>query len=314
MKNLRLIACSAGSSLADRISAKNSMPLNGLDLRRFSDGEIFVEIKESVRGKDVYIVQSTSSPVNDNLMALLITIDACKRASASSINLIIPYFGYARQDRKVSPRTPITARLVADLLETAGATRVLSVDLHSGQIQGFFDIPFDNIYGAPILLEALKQELLGTKDLVVVSPDAGGVNRARMFASRLEASLAIIDKRRYAPNKAKVMNIIGDVKNKVALIVDDMIDTAGTLCNAAEALKEHGATDVIAVATHGVLSGPAIERIEKSNISKILITDTIPPEKDVLEASKIKVVPIDSLLAMAISKIQTQDSLSVLFV
>lgn len=314
MKNLRLIACSAGASLVERISLKNNIPINGMDLRRFSDGEIFVEIQESVRGKDVYIVQSTSSPVNDNLMELLITIDACKRASASSINLIIPYFGYARQDRKVSPRTPITARLVADLLEKAGATRVLSVDLHSGQIQGFFNIPFDNIYGTPILLDALKKEKIKHEELVVVSPDAGGVNRARMFASKLQASLAIIDKRRYAPNKAKVMNIIGEVKNKVALIVDDMIDTAGTLCNAAEALKEHGAIDVIAVATHGVLSGPAIERIEKSAISKILITDTIPPKKEVLEASKIQVVPIDTLLALAITKIHTQESLSVLFV
>jgi ribose-phosphate pyrophosphokinase len=260
----------------------------------------------------VFVVQSTSEPVNANLMELLIIIDALKRASAAEITAVIPYYGYARQDRKVAPRAPITAKLVADLLTVAGANRVLTVDLHAGQIQGFFDIPVDHLYASPVLLSYVRNHLQG--DLVVVSPDAGGVERARSFAKKLKLSLAIIDKRRSGPNVMEVMNVIGDIEGKTALLLDDMIDTAGTLTQAANALVEKGATAVYGLATHGVLSGPAIERIEKSQLKKVIITDTIPPHDRTQACSKIEVLSVSSLLADAIKRIYFEDSVSALFV
>ena len=286
-----------------------------LEVRRFSDGEIFVEIGENVRGRDVYVIQSTARPVNDSLMELLIIIDALKRASAKDITAVIPYYGYARQDRKVAPRTPISAKLTADIITAAGATRVVSMELHAGQIQGFFDIPFDNLFASPVMLEHLRRELAADKDkLVMVSPDAGGVERARYYAKHLDATVAVIDKRRTGPNVAKAMNIIGDVKGKVAVILDDMIDTAGTLTEAAGAVVDHGATAVYAAATHGVLSGPAIERINKSAIRQVIVTDTIPLTEAAAASPKIRQLSIADLLAEAIHRIHNYDSVSSLFI
>ena len=309
-----LLSGNSNLNLAQKISDRLELPLGGIESRRFSDGEIFVEIKENVRGRAVYVLQSTCAPVNDTLMELLITIDALKRASAKEINIVAPYYGYSRQDRKVSPRTPITAKLTADLLTVAGATRVVSVDLHAGQIQGFFNIPFDNLYAMPVIQKYIETKILPTAgEIVVVSPDAGGVERARSLAKRLEATVAIIDKRRTGPNVAKAMNIIGDVDGKTAIIIDDMIDTAGTLTEAANAVAEHGAKRVFAAATHGVLSGPAIQRINDSKIEKVILTDTIPLSELARSSPKIEQLSVAPLLAEAIYRIHHYDSVSSLF-
>ncbi|MBA3545599.1 MAG: ribose-phosphate pyrophosphokinase [Nannocystis sp.] len=282
-------------------------------VERFSDGEIFVEIGENVRGVNCFLMQSTCSPPNRNLMELLIMIDALKRASAGSIVALMPYFGYARQDRKVKPRTPISAKLVADLLTAAGATRVLAVDLHAGQIQGFFNIPFDHLYATPVFRDTLKAAGLYGNDVVIVSPDAGGVERARIYSKMLECSLAIIDKRRESPNVSQVLHLIGDVAGKRAILVDDIIDTAGTLCNAASAVLQHGATEVYAVSTHGVFSGPAIERINNSVIKRIWVTNSIPQEDRLSRCDRLTVVSLGPLLAEAVKRIHHGDSISSLF-
>ena len=288
------------------------MPLCGAVVKRFSDGEIQIEIDENVRAKDVFVIQSTCHPVNDNLVELLLMVDALKRASARRITAVIPYYGYARQDKKVAPRVPISAKLIADLLTTAGATRVITMDLHAGQIQGFFNIPVDNLYAAPVLLDYIKSNF--NEGLVIVSPDAGGVERARAFAKRLNAGLAIVDKRRSAPNKAKAMAVIGDVKDKTVVIQDDMIDTAGTITEAVNALIERGAREVHACCAHAVLSGPAVERINASPITSVVCTDTIPLNEKAAACSKIKVLSISSLVGEAIIRSYTGDSVTSLFV
>ena len=313
-----LLSGTSNPELSQKIAERLGRPLGGVEIRRFSDGEIFVEIKENVRGRAVYVIQSTCAPANDTLMETLIMIDALKRASAKEINLVIPYYGYSRQDRKVSPRTPISAKLTADLLTVAGASRVLSVDLHAGQIQGFFNIPFDNLFAMPVTQKYLQDtipEIAATSGagIVVVSPDAGGVERARALAKRLNASVAIIDKRRTGPNVAKAMNIIGDVKDKIAIILDDMIDTAGTLTESANATLDHGAREVYAAATHGVLSGPAIDRIQNSQIKKVIVTDTIPLSAEGKQCSKIAQISVSHLIAEAIYRIHHYDSVSSLF-
>jgi ribose-phosphate pyrophosphokinase len=313
LDSIKFITGSSNTELSEKVAAYLGVPITPMDVKRFSDGELFIEIKDSIRGEDVYILQSTCPPVNENLMELLIILDTCKRASARSVNVVIPYFGYARQDRKVTPRTPITARLAADLLGTAGATRVLSMDLHSGQIQGFFNMPFDNIYAAPVLLNKIQSAYQGQK-VTVVSPDAGGVDRARWFAGKLNCNLAIIDKRRSAANEAKVMNLIGDVSDSVALIVDDIVDTAGTLCNTAQAVKDNGATSVICAATHGVLSGPALSRIHESVLDAVYVTDTIPQTEKAKNLDKIKVLSVAPVLGEAIRRIHLKESVSSLFI
>ncbi len=309
---IRIFCGNSNPVLAVKICEKLGVPLGQAKVKTFSDGEIRVEIGENVRGREVYIVQSTCSPTNNNLMEILIMMDALKRASAEKITTIIPYYGYARQDRKVAPRSPITSKLVADLLTAAGADRVVTVDLHAGQIQGFFDIPVDNLFAASVILEYLRNHI-ANENMVIVSPDAGGTERARAFAKRLGCSLAIIDKRRSGPNISEVMNLIGDVRDKVAIIVDDMVDTAGTLTQAAKALREHGATSIYACATHGVLSGPAIERIEQSDIQEMVITDTIPLGEEASKSRKIKVLSLAGLLAEAIRRIHCNESVSSLF-
>ncbi|PLX79595.1 MAG: phosphoribosylpyrophosphate synthetase [Desulfuromonas sp.] len=309
---LKIFSGNANLELSREICSELSVPLAEADVRSFSDGEIMVEIGENVRGRDVFVVQSTCQPSNHNLMELLVMIDALKRASSARITAVIPYFGYARQDRKVAPRTPITSKLVADLVTTAGAHRVLCVDLHAGQIQGFFNIPVDHLYAAPVLLEDIKPRFSG--ELVVVSPDAGGTERARAFAKRLDSGLAIIDKRRSGPNVSEVMHIIGDVKDKTCIIVDDMIDTAGTLCQAASALKKQGAADIYATATHAVLSGPALDRIRQSELKEVLITNTIPAAEKVKECPQLRVVSVAPLLAEAIRRINGAESVSSLFI
>jgi ribose-phosphate pyrophosphokinase len=278
----------------------------------FWDGETWVEIEENVRGQDVFVIQPTSAPANENLMELLIMIDALKRASAERITAVIPYYGYARQERKVQPRTPITAKLVADLLTATGTNRVLACDLHAGQIQGFFNIPVDHLYAAPVLLEYLKT--LPQEDLVVVSPDVGGAERARLFAARLHVPLALVDKRRPSPNRAEISNVVGDVAGKVAVVIDDMIDTAGTLCKVVDALLDRQARSVYAVASHGVLSGPAVKRIEESRLQEAVVTDTIQTRPDVSACQKIKVMSVATLLAETIRRIHNADSVSSLFV
>jgi ribose-phosphate pyrophosphokinase len=313
-----LLSGSTNPELAQKISERLERPLGVIESRKFSDGEIFAEIKENVRGRAVYLIQSTCAPVNDSLMELLIIMDALKRASAKEINVVVPYYGYARQDRKVSPRTPISAKLTADLLTVAGATRVVSVDLHAGQIQGFFNIPFDNLYAMPIIQQYIETNILPLakkigNEIIIVSPDAGGVERARALAKRVNASVAIIDKRRIGPNVAKAMNIIGDVEGKIAIIIDDMIDTAGTLTEAANAVLDHGATKVYAAATHGVFSGPAIQRINDSRIEQVIVTDTIPLSESARGSSKITQLSIAHLLAEAIYRIHHYDSVSSLF-
>ncbi len=312
LNELKIFTGNANPALAQEICSHLSVPLAKATVKTFSDGEIMVEINENVRGRDVFVVQPTCQPANQNLMELLVMIDALKRASAARITAVIPYFGYARQDRKVAPRTPITSKLVADLITTAGAHRVLCVDLHAGQIQGFFNIPVDHLYAAPVVLDDLKSRFSGK--MVVVSPDAGGTERARAFAKRLDAGLAIIDKRRSGANVSEVMHIIGEVDGKTCIIVDDMIDTAGTLCQAAAALKAHGAGEVYATATHAVLSGPALERIQASDLREVLVTNTIPVEKKLEACSQLRMVSVAKLLAEAIRRIHGDESVSSLFV
>ena len=287
MKDLVIFSGSANRPLAEKICTSLGTTLGKADIRKFSDGETWVEIKENVRGRDVFIIQPTSNPANDHLIELLVIIDALKRASAERITAVMPYYGYGRQDRKVAPRTPITAKLIAEVLEAAGTDRILSMDLHAGQIQGFFHIPFDHLYAMPVLMKHI--EAVSQGDRVVVSPDAGGVERARAYAKRMGASLAIIDKRREKANVSEVMNVIGDVSGKTAVIIDDMIDTAGTMTQAVPVLLERGAVKVFAVATHPVLSGPAIERLTSSGLSGLGVTDTIPLSKEAQACSKIEV-------------------------
>lgn len=298
--------------MAKDICRNLGVPLGKANVSTFSDGETRVEIDENVRGMDVFIIQSTCPPVNTTLMELLIMIDALKRASASRITAVIPYYGYARQDRKVAPRAPITAKLVADLITTAGADRVLSIDLHAGQIQGFFNIPVDNLFATPILLDYIRQHY--DDNCVVVSPDTGGVVRARAFATRLGVTLAIIDKRREGPNESQVMNIIGNVSDKTAIILDDMIDTAGTVTQSAQTLLESGARMVTVCCTHPVLSGPAIDRLEHSSIKEIVVTDTIPLNESARNCNLIKVLSVSGLLSEAIRRIYYDESVSSLFV
>src|SRR2546423_1653977 len=291
------------------------IPIGRCEVGKFSEGEIRIEIAENVRGRDVFLVQSTWTPVNDHLMELLIMIDAARRASAASITAVVPYFGYARQDRKVAPRTPITARLVADLITSAGADRFLSMDLHAGQIQGFFDMPSDHLYASPVLLEDMRRKFgARPEEVVVVSPDAGGVERARAFAKRLGATLAIVDKRRPKANVAEVMQIVGDVKGKTALLLDDMIDTAGTLALGAKALAESGAKRVVAYAVHPVLSGPAIERLVASNIDEVVVTNTVQLRENARNCPKITQLSVAKIFGEAIRRINSADSLSSLFV
>ncbi len=310
---IKLFTGNSNRPLADAISANLGVPLGGAEIGRFSDGEVQVEITENVRGGDVFVIQSTSTPTNDNLMELLLMLDAFKRASAKRITAVIPYYGYSRQDRKVAPRVPISAKLVADLITTAGASRVLTVDLHAGQIQGFFDVPVDNVYARPALLQYLR-ERLGTREATVIAPDAGGVERARAFAKRLDAHLAIIDKRRIRANVVGEMQIIGEVDGRAAVIVDDMVDTAGTLSTAAEAVRAAGAPLVLACATHAVLSGPAVRRLRESQLDELVVTDTIPLRPDAGELAKITVLPVAPLLAEAIRRTHDEASISSLFV
>jgi ribose-phosphate pyrophosphokinase len=310
-QTISLFSGNANLPLAEAISRATKIKLGAITTRRFSDGELFVQIEENIRGSHAYVIQPTCPPVNDNLMELLIIIDAMKRASVESITAVMPYYGYARQDRKVSPRTPISAKLIADLLQAAGVDRVVAMDLHAGQIQGFFDVPFDNLYGSDVLVRSLKNKV-GDK-VTIVSPDAGGVERARAYSKRLGAGLAIIDKRRPEANESEVMHIIGDVEGSDCIIVDDMVDTAGTLTNCSRALIEAGANKVIAAACHGVLSGPAIDRLNASPIEELVITDTIPISKEKIEKGRITVVSCAELLGEAIKRIHTGDSVSGLF-
>ena len=306
----------ANPKLSQEIAESLGMRLAETDVMEFSDGEVFVQVNENVRGADVFVIQPTCHPVNRNIMELLIMIDALKRASAFRITAVIPYYGYGRQDRKVQPRVPITAKLVADLITAAGAHRVLTMDLHAGQIQGFFNIPVDHLFAAPVLLQYF-QDRIGQgswKDLVVVSPDAGGVERARAFAKRLGTSLAIMDKRRTGPNEAKIMHVIGEVRGKDVILLDDMIDTAGSITQAVQALKAEGARRIVASCTHAVLSGQAIDRLERSDIEEVVVTNTIPWREDVGSPKKITVLSVAPLLGEAIRRIHTESSVSSLFV
>ncbi len=312
LNKILLFSGNANPALANAICDYLKLPLSAAEVRRFSDGEIFVEIGENVRGADVFVIQPTCPPVNDHLMELVIIVDALRRASARRITAVMPYYGYARQDRKVAPRTPITAKVVAEMLMAVGVRRVLTMDLHAGQIQGFFNIPVDHLYAAPVLLKYIADNF--ANDIVMVSPDAGGVERTRAFAKRLDAHLAIIDKRRERANECQAMNVIGDVKGKTAILLDDMVDTAGTLCSAADILMEAGAKEVHACCSHGVLSGPAIERIENSQIKSLLITDSIPLRGAARDCAKIRVLSVAELLGEAIKRIHNEDSVSSLFV
>ena len=310
---MKLMSGNSNPPLVKAIGAYLELPITEVSVRRFADEEIFVEIHENVRGEDVFVVQSTSYPANDNLMELLICIDALRRASAKRITAVVPYFGYARQDRKPGPRTPISAKLVANLITVAGANRVLSVDLHAGQIQGFFDIPTDNLYGAPVM-SADVQARFANRKITVVSPDVGGVVRARALAKRLNnAPLAIVDKRRERPGESEVMNIIGDVEGRFCILVDDIVDSAGTLCNAAAALKQGGADEVVAYCTHGVLSGAAAARVDKSELRELVITDSIMSQEAAAATPKIRILTIAPLLAEAIRRIADETSVSSLF-
>lgn len=311
LDRVKVFTGNSNRALAAEICKTLKIDLGKAEVKCFSDGEVFVDIQESVRGMEIYVVQSICSPCNTNLMELLIMLDALKRASSYSITAVIPYYGYARQDRKVAPRAPISAKLVADLITVAGATRVLCLDLHAGQIQGFFNIPVDNLFATPVILNYIQEHF--KDELVVVSPDAGGVERARAFAKRLDTNLAIIDKRREGPNVSEVMNIIGEVEGKAAIILDDMIDTAGTVTQAAQAVMDHGAKEVYACCTHPVLSGPAMERIESSCIKELVVTDTIPLTDD-KRSKKIRVLSTGELLGMAIERIHHGESVSSLFV
>ena len=308
---IEVLAGNSNRPLAEAVATELGLPLSNAEVGKFSDGEISITLPQTVRGRDVFIIQSTSIPVNDNLMELLIMIDACKRASAGRITAVIPYFGYARQDRKARPRDPITAKLVADILTSAGADRVLTMDLHAAQIQGFFDIPVDHLYGAPLLAKYFKKRM--DENWVVVSPDVGSVGRARNFASRVDAALAIVDKRRPKANAIEVMNVIGDVKDKYCIMLDDMIDTAGTICQGAQALVNNGAKEVYACCTHGVLSGPAMERLIASPIKEIVVLDTIDLPENVRNNPKIKVLSVAKLIAKAITSIYSDKSLSAIY-
>jgi len=307
----KVFACNSHPELAEEIASIMGKPLGDLEVKQFSDGEICVNLGETVRGVDCFVIQSTSEPVNDNLMELLITIDAMKRASAGRITAVVPYYGYARQDRKAKARDPITAKLVADMIVTAGADRIITMDLHAAQIQGFFTIPVDHLIGQPLLTEFYRKQNID--DLVIVSPDHGSVPRARNMAEPLNCPIAIVDKRRPKPNVSEIMNIIGDIEGKNVLLVDDLIDTAGTICNAANALKERGAKEVYACCTHGVLSGPAMERIEKSAISELIVLNTIPiPEEK--QIGKMKILSVAPLFAEAMLRIFSNDPISRLYV
>ena len=312
MNEFRIFTGNSNPDLAQKICQYLSVPLGDAKVKKFSDGEIQIEVRENVRAKDIFVIQSTCSPVNDNLVELLLMIDGFRRSSAKRITAVIPYYGYARQDKKVAPRVPISAKLVANLLTIAGANRVITMDLHAGQIQGFFDIPVDNLFAAPVILDYIKSKF--NHNLVIVSPDAGGVERARAFAKRLSADLAIVDKRRDAPNQAKAMAVIGDVKEKVAIILDDMVDTAGTLTEAAEALSKKGAKEVHACCSHPVLSGPAIDRIKNSALRTVVVSDTIPLTPTALECEKFKVLTISKLIGEAIIRGHRGDSVTTLFV
>ena len=309
---IRLFSGNSNPDLAAAIARELGIPLGNAVVRTFSDGEILVEIDENVRGGDIFVVQSICTPGNDNLMELLLMLDALKRASAKRITAVLPYYGYARQDRKVAPRVPISAKLIADLITTAGASRVLTLELHAGQIQGFFNIPVDNLYATPVLLPAIR-ERVNDGEIAVVSPDAGGVERARAFAKRLDASLAIIDKRRPGPNEVAEMRIIGDVQGTTAVIVDDMVDTAGTIVAAAGALRDAGARRVMAACTHAILSGPAIERLAGSAIEELVVTDTIPLRAEARKLGRVQVVSVARLMAEAIRRTHDEESISSLF-
>ena len=312
MADLMVFTGNANPELAERVGEKLNIPLGDIEVDKFSDGEIRVELNENVRGRDVFVLQPTCNPTNSNIMELLVIIDALRRASAGRITAVVPYFGYARQDRRVrSARVPITAKVVADMMVTVGVDRVLTVDLHSEQIQGFFDVPVDNVYGSPVLLEDIRKQSF--EDLVVVSPDIGGVVRARAVAKQLGIELAIIDKRRPTANVAEVMNIIGEIEGRTCLLVDDMVDTAGTLCNAAVALKEHGAKKVVAYATHPVLSGKAIDRLNESLLDELVVTDSIPLSDAGKKCKVVRQLSLDNMLAEAMRRISNEESLSAMF-
>ncbi len=313
MTDFAIFSGNSNPVLSKKICDYLNVPMGGAKVKTFSDGEIQIEINENVRLKDIFVIQSTCHPVNDNLVELLLMIDAFNRSSAKRITAVVPYFGYARQDKKVAPRVPISAKLVADLITTAGADRVITMDLHAGQIQGFFSIPVDNMFAAPVTLKHIRANYDHEK-LVIVSPDAGGAERARAFAKRLGADLAIIDKRRTAPNVAKAMSVVGDVKNKVAMILDDMADTAGTLTQAASAIMEHGASEVHACCSHAVLSGPAVDRITESPLKSLIVSDTIPLSDKAAVCGKIEVLSIAELVGEAIIRSTTGDSVTSLFV
>jgi ribose-phosphate pyrophosphokinase len=311
-RHMKILAGNSNRALSDAVAQFLKLPMTKAVVRRFADMEVFVEIQENVRGEDMFVIQSTSFPANDNLMELLVVIDALRRASARRITAVIPYFGYARQDRKVGPRTPISAKLVANLITHAGADRVLTVDLHAGQIQGFFDIPTDNLYAMPVIVKDIH-EYLGTADLMVVSPDVGGVVRARALAKRLGTDLAIVDKRRERAGESEVMNIIGDVEGRSCILIDDIVDSGGTICNAAEALLKNGAKDVCAYTTHGVLSGGAVARIQNSKLKSMVITDSIAATDEVSKCKNIRRISIAPLIGEAIKRISNEESVSSLF-
>lgn len=314
MRRIVLVSGSANPTLSKKISEFLDVPLVNPQIRRFANGEIYCEIEKNVRGADVFVIQSTCAPVNENLMELLIIVDALKRASANSITAVVPHYGYSRQDRKSAPRTPITAKLVADMVTVAGASRVVTMDLHAGQIQGFFNIPFDNIFASPVILDYIQKNL-NRDNLICISPDAGGVERVRHFAKKLSTELALIDKRRTGPNVAEAMNVIGDVKGKDCIIIDDMIDTGGTLVQAAKALKRNGANRIYAAATHPVFSDPAISRIaECEELEEVIVTDTIPLSAEGKKVPKIKVISTADILSKAIHRTFNHDSVSSLFI
>mgnify|MGYP001190740066 FL=1 len=310
---MKIIACNSNKELAEAITSHIGVKLSDASIRKFTDNEIFVEINENIRGEDVFIIQSTSHPANDHLMELLITIDAARRGSANRITAVMPYYGYARQDRKTGPRSPITAKLVANLITSAGADRVLTMDLHAGQIQGFFDIPLDNIFSAPPIIKDMKSKFKDSENLVIASPDVGGVVRARAFAKRMNAGLAIADKRREKAGESEVMNIIGEVENKTCILLDDIADSAGTLCNAAKALKNNGAKEIYSYIAHGVLSGNALERIQNSQIKELVLTDSIEASTEVKNAKNIRHISIAPLMGEAIKRINSDSSVSALF-
>lgn len=310
---MKILSGNANLPLAQAMADYLGASVTEAAIKRFSDNEIFVEVKENVRGEDVFLIQSTSYPANDHIMELLITLDALRRASARRVTAVIPYFGYARQDRKPGPRTPITAKLVANLITTAGADRVLTVDLHAGQIQGFFDIPVDHLYARPVIVNDIRAQYDDLANVIIVSPDVGGVVRARSLASRLDADLAIVDKRRERAGISEVMNIIGEVEGRDCILFDDIVDTAGTLCNAADALLDKGAKSVAAYVTHGVLSGPAVERVAKSKLTSLVVTDTIAQPQAVKDTRNIRILSVAPLFAEAIKRIAEETSVSSLF-